>query len=63
MEALLLEMKSLFKGDLKVVGAEGGPLGGSVIKRPTLDFGSGHNLRVLGSSPKSVGSLLSRESA
>ena len=28
-----------------------GHLGGSVSKVPALDFGSGHDLRVLGSSP------------
>ena len=38
-----------------------GHLGGSV-KSPTLGFGSGHDLRVLGSRPAS-GSALSTESA
>ena len=33
-----------------------------LVKHPTLDFGSGHDLRVLGSSPIS-GPMLSRESA
>ena len=32
------------------------------VKRPTLDFGSGRDLRVVGSSPMS-GSMLSKESA
>ena len=32
------------------------------VKHPTLDFGSGHDLRVLESSPTSV-SMLSGESA
>ena len=32
------------------------------VKHPTLDFGSGHDLRVVGSSPTS-GSVLSAESA
>ena len=32
------------------------------VKCPTLDFGSGHDLRVLGSSP-TLGSMLGMESA
>jgi len=33
-----------------------------LVECPSLDFSSGHDLRVMGSSPKS-GSMLSRESA
>ena len=33
-----------------------------LVERPTLDFGPGHGLRVMGQSPMS-GSLLSLESA
>jgi len=40
----------------------GARLGGSVIMHLTLDFGSGHDLRIVGYSPK-LGSVLSRESA
>ena len=32
------------------------------VKHPTLDFGSGHDLRVMGLSPK-LGSMLGKEPA
>ena len=35
--------------------------GGWSVKSPTLDFGSGHDLRVMGSSPM-LGSALGKES-
>ena len=38
-----------------------GHLGG-LVRHPTLDFGSGYDLRVMGSSP-GVGSVLGMESA
>ena len=53
------EKKKLwFKGEKE--GSLGSPV--SQLKRLALDFGSGHDLRVLGSSPV-LGSLLSVESA
>ena len=49
-------------GFFKSGRGRGGWLGGSVGKALTLDFGSGHDLMILGSSSES-GSMLSRKSA
>ena len=50
--------------DLREIKREGewGTWVAQLVKCPTLDFGSGNDLRVLGSSPMS-GTLLNRESA
>ena len=47
----------MFNGDTVL-----GRLGGSLVKLPTLDFGSGHDLRVVSSSP-ALGSMLGMKTA
>ena len=57
---LLMESRGFSHENLKRV--EVGGLGAQSVKLPTLDFGSGHNLRVMRLSP-ALGSTLDVEPA